>query len=52
MDIATFLSGAIELLKFAFNFGEFVDIVLASLKEHYPFLFKDNGETPAETDAQ
>ncbi len=48
MDIMTLLSNTIELLKFAFNLGEFLDIVFGSLKEHYPFLFKQEESEEAD----
>ncbi len=45
MDIMTLITNTIELLKFAFNIREFIDIILGSLKERYGFLFEAKQET-------
>ena len=39
MDVITLLTNTVELLKFAINIREFIDLILGSLKENYPFLF-------------
>ncbi len=45
MDIITLLTNTLELLKFAFNIREFIDLILASLKENYGSLFEKKEET-------
>ena len=45
MDIMTILTNTVELLKFAFNIEEFIDLILSSLKENYGSLFQKKEET-------
>ena len=51
MDIMTLISNTLALLNFTINLREIIDIMLASLKEHYGKLFEkteDAAETPVQ----